>query len=124
MARLTQSNRQAAEGIGAAIIYLTEHRRAAVGPYVEWTLALSTYGTCSGEIRWPDPEYQSEYAETAWRGLFVTNPDCDWFLFTVLGNKARYSSGSRAWYDHAVSESDDIASNAATVLFMPGLPKV
>lgn len=124
MSQLAVSDMQAAEGVGAAIIYLTEHGRAAVGPYVEWTLARSAFGSCSGEIRWPNPEYQLEHVDTAWRGLFVTNPECDWFLFTVLGNKARYPAGSRAWYDHAVQESDNIASGASNVLTIPGLPKL
>lgn len=101
------------EGLRQTLIYLREFRRGAVAPDVRWGISQSVYGPNCGEVRWPDPEVQSQFAGDAWRGLFVAHPDDDWYVFTVLGNKA---GRGNAWYDSAVPLSDELASRAIAQL--------
>ena len=89
----------------AAVRYLSEFGRSAVAPDVKWGLEVSRYRADSGEVRWPNPEYQDEHPGKAWRGLFVAATDMSWIIFTVLGNK----HGVDDWYDRLVAESDAIA---------------
>ncbi len=121
--QLSETDGGAYAGVLAATFHLAEHGRASIHPYVEWGMATSDFRDNSGEIRWPDPEDQSDYPDCAWRGLFVTNPNRDWFLLTLLGNKARYPAGSRAWYDVAVPKSDRIARAYNNVLNLPDFPQ-
>ncbi len=97
------------DGIRETLIYLAEFRHQAVAPDVRWGITQSAYGHNCGEIRWPDPEIQPEYPSDAWRGLFVAHPDDDWYVFTILGNKA---GAGNAWYDKAVPDSDALIASA------------
>lgn len=107
------------DGIRETLTYLIHFRHQAIAPDVRWGIALSAYGRQCGEIRWPDPEIQSDYPNDAWRGLFVAHPNDDWYVFTVLGNKAR--SGN-AWYDKAVPESDAVVDRAIEQLGLQPFP--
>ncbi len=109
-------------GIRAAIRYLLEFKRAAAAPDVRWHIVRSQFGAHCGEVRWPDPESQSEHPDDAWRGLFVAHPDDDWYVFTVLGNKAGTDRSGNDWYTSAVARSDEIARTAIVVLGLSGFP--
>jgi len=102
---LRDGDKSAAVGVVAAVRYLAEFGRSAVAPDVKWRLEVSRYRADSGEVRWPDPEYQDEHPGQAWRGLFVAATDMSWIIFTVLGNK----HGADDWYDRFVTESDAVA---------------
>lgn len=101
------------DGLREAIRYLTEFRHGAISPDVRWGIAQSAFGVNCGEIRWPDPEIQREHPDHAWRGLFVAHPNDVWYVFTILGNKARVGN---AWYDEAVPVSDALAVQAIAKL--------
>jgi len=103
------------DGIAMTVEYLRQFRRHAVAPDVRWGIAQSIFGSNCGEIRWPDPEVQEKYLDDAWRGLFVAHPDEDWYVFTVLGNKA--TDGNR-WYDRAVPISDAVVRAAIAKLHL------
>lgn len=100
-----------ATALGPVLTYLVEHGRQAAGPDVEWHIRTSRYQSHSGEIRWPDPQLQSEYPNDAWRGLFVAATDTRWILLTLLGNKAVGPHQGNAWYDQAVPVADQIAAD-------------
>ncbi len=106
-------------GIRRSIDYLIEHGRASVRPDVGWHIRESSFGPNSGEVRWPDPEYQSEYSGKAWRGLFVSNRDCDWIVFGVLGNKVASPGGTDAWYRDAARETDEFARTVHNAANLP-----
>lgn len=120
--RLAVANPGAWVGLRAAIQYLLEFKRAAVAPDVRWRIVESRYGRHCGEIRWPDPEVQSEHPNDAWRGLFVAHPSNDWYVFTVLGNKAGAGRGGNDWYSDAVPRSDEITRTAIEKLRLNPFP--
>ncbi|MDE0676097.1 MAG: hypothetical protein OXH42_02005 [Acidimicrobiaceae bacterium] len=120
--RLADASPLAWAGIRAAIRYLLEFKRAAVAPDVRWHIVQSEFGTHCGEIRWPDPEAQSEHPDDAWRGLFVAHPNDDWYVFTVLGNKAGTDRSGNDWYASAVSRSDEIVRTAIVDLGLADIP--
>jgi len=120
--RLAAVNPAAWAGLQAAIRYLLEFQRAAVAPDVRWHIVESEYGKHCGEIRWPDPEAQFEHPNDAWRGLFVAHPDNNWYVFTVLGNKATTSQGGNTWYTPAVQKSDEITHAAIETLGLADFP--
>ena len=111
--RLSADRPELWDGIVQTLVYLREFRRGAVAPDIRWEIGQSVYGPNCGELRWPDPEIQRKYPADAWRGLFVAHPEDDWYVFTVLGNKA--GLGNR-WYDLAVSESDALVQVAVSSL--------
>ena len=110
------SNRLAWAGMLGAIRYLLEFKRSAVALDVRWHIVQSEFGKHCGEVRWPDPGTQSEHPNDAWRGLFVAHPNDDWYVFTVLGNKAETGRSGIDWYTSAVTRSDEITRAAIEVL--------
>lgn len=120
--RLAAINPLAWVGIQAAIRYLLEFKRAAVAPDVRWHIVQSEFRTHSGEVRWPDPESQSEHPDDAWRGLFVAHPSDEWYVFTVLGNKAGTGRSGSDWYTSAAARSDQLARSAISVLGLADFP--
>lgn len=109
-------------GIVAAREYLRAFRRAAVAPDVKWHIVQSSFGEHCGELRWPDPEHQAEHPGTAIRGLFVAHPSDEWYVFTLLGNKAAGPHRSSDWYDRAVEQSDQTVRQAITALKLTPFP--
>lgn len=105
-------------GIRETLIYLSEFRHYAIAPDVRWGITQSVYSGHCGEIRWPDPEIQAEHPGDAWRGLFVAHPDDDWYVFTILGNKAATGND---WYDQAVPQSDALVALAVEQLALKPL---
>lgn len=103
-------------GLTAAIEYLREFNRGAVAPDVKWHIAQSAFAEDCGEIRWPNPENQADYPDMALRGLFVAHPTDEWYVFTVLGNKAGGPVQGNAWYDRAIKQSDEIVRRAIEAL--------
>lgn len=120
--RLAAADPLAWAGIRAAMQYLLDFKRAAVAPDVRWHIVQSEFGRHCGEIRWPDPEFQSEHPDDAWRGLFVAHPNDDWYVFTVLGNKAGADRSGNNWYTSAVALSDEIAHSAIVDLGLSPFP--
>ncbi len=120
--RLAAVNPAAWAGLQAAIQYLLEFQREAVAPDVRWHIVASEYGKHCGEIRWPNPEAQFEHPNDAWRGLFVAHPDNNWYVFTVLGNKAGTGQGGNTWYTPAVQKSDAITHAAIETLGLADFP--
>jgi len=114
--QLSTTNPMAWAGLTAAIEYLREFKRAAVAPDVKWHIAQSEFAQDCGEIRWPNPEDQSDHPNTALRGLLVAHPTDEWYVFTVLGNKASGTHQGSAWYDLAIKQSDETARQAVAVL--------
>lgn len=119
---LNATNPAAWAHIVAARDYLREFRRAAVAPDVRWHIATSCFAENCGELRWPDPEDQSAHPDVAIRGLFVANPNDEWYVFTVLGNKAVGPMRGNAWYQHAIAQSDSIAQRAIATLKLSPFP--
>lgn len=67
-------------------------------------------------MRWPNPEDQSDHPNKAIRALFVAHPSDEWYVFTLLGNKAAGPHRGSAWYDRAVEQSDRLAHQAILAL--------
>lgn len=86
---------------------------------MRWHIAQSEFGPDCGEIRWPNPEDQNDHPDTALRGLFVCHPSAEWYVFTVLGNKANGRHRGNAWYGPAIELSDKIARHAIEALTTP-----
>lgn len=103
-------------GLVAAREYLREFQRSALAPDVRWHIAQSEFAQHCGEIRWPNPEDQAEHPDSALRGLFVAHPTNEWYVFTLLGNKATGPLRGDTWYESAVPLSDRIARQAISVL--------
>lgn len=122
--QINASNPLAWAGLVAAIEYLRRFKRSAVAPDVRWGVALSEFGADAGEIRWPDPESQTQHSETALRGLFVAHPSDEWYVFTLLGNKAKGLRRGNAWYPHAVAQSDRTTREAIETLGLIPFPEV
>lgn len=108
------------DGVRETLVYLRQFRRQAVAPDVRWGIAQSKFGADCGEVRWPYPEIQARHPTDAWRGLFVAHPDDDWYVFTILGNKAGVGN---AWYSDAVVKSDEIVAVAVEQLGLQPFPK-
>ena len=109
-------------GLTAAIGYLRNFKREAAAPDVRWHIMESEYGKDCGEIRWPNPEEQTDHPGTALRGLFVAFPSDEWYVFTVLGNKATGPLQGNAWYRAAVPRSDEIVGQAIQALKLTYFP--
>lgn len=120
--QLASSDGEAWAGIVATRHYLREFRRAAVAPDVQWHIVQSAFGEHCGELRWPNPEDQAAYPGKAIRGLFVAHPSDEWYVFTLLGNKASGRHRGGDWYDLAVAESDRIAYQAIKALDLTPFP--
>lgn len=113
---LSATDPMAWSGLTAAIEYLREFKRTAVAPDVKWHIAQSDFAQDCGEIRWPNPENQADHPSTALRGLFIAHPSDEWYVFTMLGNKASGSHRGNAWYEPAVKQSDETARRAIDAL--------
>ncbi len=114
--QLASTDAEAWAGIVAAREYLRAFGRAAVAPDEKWHIVQSSFGEHCGELRWPDSEDQAEHPGTAIRGLFVAHPSDEWYVFTLLGNKAAGANRGSDWYDLAVEQSDQTVRQAITAL--------
>lgn len=120
--QLAATDAEAWAGIIAAREYLRAFGRAAVAPDVKWNILQSSFGEHCGELRWPDPEDQADHPRKAIRGLFVAHPSDEWYVFTLLGNKAAGTTLGSDWYDLAVEQSDQTVRAAITVLKLTPFP--
>lgn len=121
--QLAASNPAAWAGIVAAREYLREFGRAATAPDVRWRITQSVFAEYCGELRWPNPEDQAEHPDIAIRGIFVAHPSDEWYVFTVLGNKAVGKHRGNEWYDLAIKQSDQTIVRAIDVLGLAPLPR-
>ncbi|MDE0699273.1 MAG: hypothetical protein OXH61_00965 [Acidimicrobiaceae bacterium] len=53
----------------------------------------------------------------------MAHPHDDWYVFTVLGNKAEAARSGIDWYTSAVKRSDEIARAAIVVLRLADFPR-
>lgn len=120
--QLASTDPKAWAGIVAAREYLRAFGRAAVAPDVRWHIVQSSFGEHCGELRWPDPEDQADHPGKAIRGLFVAHPSDEWYVFTVLGNKAAGRHRGNDWYGLAIEQSDQTVRQAITALKLRPFP--
>ena len=89
---------------------------------MRWHIVQSSFGEHCGELRWPNPEDQADHPDKAMRGLFVAHPNNEWYVFTLLGNKAAGPHRGSDWYDLAVEQSDHTVRQAIAALKLTPFP--